>query len=118
MSEENRFSVKPTYFSVARKIPYPDNLITDMLSDRFVLVGDIPKDTLFSAIEKALPTLNDKERCVLELRFARGLSFAKIGTILGLSGNRAAQILNVAMSKLRNPLRNDGLIAFADEIGL
>jgi RNA polymerase primary sigma factor len=61
------------------------------------------------AISEVLGTLSDRERLVIKMRFGLedgiGHTLEDIGKALGVTRERARQIEDIAMRKLRNPLR-------------
>ena len=69
-----------------------------------------------SAIQKALSTLNERERMIIIYRFGIGLdkpqTLEEIGEKLNLSRERIRQIENIALKKLRNPHRIEILKEF------
>lgn len=58
---------------------------------------------LVPAIQKALSTLPPRWQQVLLLRFEDGLSSAKVGDIIGVTGARVDQIERQVLKKLRQP---------------
>ena len=71
--------------------------------------------------ESALESLDDREREVIELYFGLRedqdeMTLEAIGVNFNLMRERVRQIKERALSKLRNPIRGQKLIAHADEI--
>jgi DNA-directed RNA polymerase alpha subunit len=56
-------------------------------------------------VEKALETLPEREVAAVKCRFAERLTYEKMGERLGVTKERAKQILRNAMRKLRHPLK-------------
>ena len=102
--------VKTSYWSAARKKSYPDNLIGDILNDRYSRADNASDGVIMPEVEKAMPLLNDRERYVLELRYVERLTYAQIGGMLGVSAKRVNQICNRILQRLRKPLRDMGLV--------
>lgn len=84
--------------------PYPHNLMCE------VMLEDIPEDKLppdyKESVEYVLENLMDqRESFMLVLKFMRGMSNHEIGTYFGLTTQRARQVIEKAMRRLRHPSR-------------
>ena len=81
--------------------PYPLNLYYAL---RPVSEKESPPN-LLGAVESQLDTLAERERQALHLRYRDGLTLAKIGESLGVSGEYAGKIIAKAIRKMRHPSR-------------
>jgi len=67
------------------------------------------KNAIKEAINSVLDTLTDREKLVIRMRFGLddgiGHTLGDIGAVLGVTRERARQIQDKAMQKLRNPIR-------------
>ena len=92
-----------------------DTTIGNLIEDESISSSfdAIEKEELSEAINKVLNTLNEKEKNVIMMRFGIGTNvphtLEEIGKNLHLSKERIRQIEEVALRKLRNPLRSDML---------
>ena len=92
-----------------------DTTIGNLIEDESISSSfdAIEKEELSEAINKVLNTLNEKEKNVIMMRFGIGTNvphtLEEIGKSLHLSKERIRQIEEVALRKLRNPLRSDML---------
>ena len=84
----------------------PDN---NMKSPEEILAEKVKKDS----INEILNTLSEREKRVIILRYGLedgvGRTLDDIGKDLGVTRERARQITEIAMRKLRNPLRANAL---------
>lgn len=71
--------------------------------DRFLAGDDIELERVEARLDvaKMLASLGERDRKVLELRYFRGLSQAKIGDAIGVSQMQVSRILRDVMNKLR-----------------
>jgi RNA polymerase sigma-B factor len=60
------------------------------------------------AVMDAIPTLDDRQREVLRLRFAEGLSQSRIAEQIGCSQMQVSRILRSTLEKLRARIESDG----------
>ena len=63
------------------------------------------EDIYIRGVFEAIDTLKDREQLVLEYRYRHGLLLANIGEKIGVSSERARQIIAIALKKLRHPKR-------------
>ncbi len=70
-------------------------------ASRGACVGAGPATETDELLERALSALPDEQREVLALKIDGGLTFAEIGTVLGVSVNTAASRYRYALEKLR-----------------
>ena len=104
---------------------YPFNLIDDlMLGEDFH--SELSDDEVAQEVEKLLLGLADhytvnkhipkKMQAVIYLRYAEGLTYKRIGEILGISSSRVGQIKNRVLRILRHPSRFNRLILKDDSL--
>lgn len=72
--------------------------------DRYLAADDLELDRVESRLDVAqmLESLGERERRVIELRYFRGLSQAKIGEAIGVSQMQVSRILRDVLGKLRD----------------
>ena len=61
-------------------------------------------------LAKAIDTLNDKEKLIINLYYYENLTYKEISEIVGLSESRISQIISVCLSKLKKFLLNRWLL--------
>jgi RNA polymerase sigma factor for flagellar operon FliA len=62
------------------------------------------RNSLWEAIEHALPALSPKEETVLRLHYFEGQKLKEIGQVLQLSESRISQLHSQALRKLKSRL--------------
>ncbi len=71
-------------------------------------------------IREVLDTLSEREAGVVSMKFGmldgRTRSFGEIGKVYGITSDRASQIYNKTMSKLRHPTRRDLLVSYFEDL--
>ena len=65
-------------------------------------VNDVQYTELGAHLEKALLTLDEREQRLVRMRFQKSMVYREIGEIEGISLERARQIINRALTKLRS----------------
>ena len=55
-------------------------------------------------LAKAIDTLNDKEKLIINLYYYENLTYKEISEIVGLSESRISQIISICLSKLKKIL--------------
>ncbi len=67
-------------------------------------LGDDNGDVYVRGVFDVLSTLTERKRLVLECRYRNGMTYKRIGEILGgMNGSRARRILDKALRELRRP---------------
>lgn len=78
----------------------------------------VTETEMTSALQKALDTLNERERRILEMRFGladgESLTLAEVGKYFGVSRERVRQLQQAALRKLRLASIEGGLEAFTE----
>ena len=85
-------------------LPYPYNLLTDVLSQAFT-EENAPADVAI-AVEFVLLGLTEKERKILHSRYINRMTLQAIGEEMGVTYERIRQILSEVRFKLRHPSRS------------
>jgi len=104
--------------------PYPFNLIDDlMLGEDFY--SELSDGEIIEEVDNLLLKLSDKYvrnkhiprkmLMVIHLRYVEGLTYSKIGEVLGISSSRVGQIKNRVLRILRHPSRLNRLLLKTDE---
>lgn len=95
--------------SKADKLPYPENLITD-LGLEAVCGGNEYKplnDDQMQGLQYALQQLRPREQEAIKARYENQGTLQVVGEQFGVTRERARQIILKALRKLKNPLRLD-----------
>lgn len=93
-----------------KELEYPYNLIYAIFDDDIAEADEIYNNAINipdfkGTIEYVLFTLSDRERAAMKYRFEELKTFDEIAKILGVCRERARQINNKALRKLRHPSR-------------
>ena len=112
--EMHRFSnTRPLAVETCKRfeVPYPYNLfrVITNLDYEFDFEAPLTSDQE-KGIEYALSTLSERESYILRKRFRDDKTLEQIGKDCGISGNRALQIVNTAIWKLRQPIRRSYIL--------
>ena len=91
----------------AEKIPYPENLLTDIGLE---LIFEKPEytalnDDQMAGLEHALTTIREREQEIIRLRYEEKKTLQEIGDKYELSRERVRQIIAKGVRKLRHPSR-------------
>lgn len=91
----------------AEKIPYPENLLTDIGLE---LIFEKPEytalnDDQMAGLEHALTTIREREQEMIRLRYEEKKTLQEIGDKYELSRERVRQIIAKGVRKLRHPSR-------------
>lgn len=99
--------------------PYPYNLLDD-LADSDTFYSELDDYEVERELEKLIQGLSDKYTVnkhipkriqrVLYLRYADGLTHARIAEIIGVSNSRVGQIISKGLRMLRIPARYERLV--------
>ena len=95
--------------SKADKLPYPENLITDLGLEAICGSNEYKplNDDQIKGLQYALQQLRPREQEVLKARYENQGTLQVVGEQFGFTRERARQIILKALRKLRNPLRLD-----------
>ena len=99
----------------SEKIPYPENLLTDIgLEHIFGKAEYVPLDEdQMAGLSHALKSIREREQDMIRLRYEEKKTLQEIGDQYGLSRERIRQIVAKGIRKLRHPSRTvfirDGL---------
>lgn len=88
-----------------------DRLIDDAAQESFERIED---ESIADTVRAAVVNLPDRLRAIIDLYYFRGLNYLKCGAVLGVSRERARQLKNVALDRLRN---DSGIKQLADAYG-
>ena len=104
---EERASHLPRIYDAARKLPYPQNLIYDILVNTpdEKSVQDMLGYDHIRGLDVALAMLSDQEETMLLLRYKHLYSLEAVGKHYRVTHERVRQIIHVALRKLRHPSR-------------
>lgn len=84
---------------LTKKIPYPENLILELLYDYNKPISNDMKEGLHHAIT----TLSEKQQNMLYMRYAEYQTFEQIAKHFGITKNRARDVIVRALRQLRHP---------------
>jgi RNA polymerase sigma-70 factor, ECF subfamily len=116
-----KFDITLKFFSWLYRIAINESLNvlqkqkqTDPLNDELVSVDASPEDVLHNAerdeiIQQAIMKLSPEQRSVIVLRHFMDLSYAQMGTTLGITETKVKARLFSARQRLRKLLLNKGL---------
>lgn len=106
---ENRAGKTGRIHDAARELPYPENLIYDIFgigaSDEEAAKDLLGLDNIYG-LEVALTTLTDQEVIMLLLRYKHLFTLEEVGKRYQVTRERARQIIEKAVRKLRHPSRS------------
>lgn len=83
-----------------RTLPYPQNLVCDVLGQELAH----PPHDLDDSVEYILETqLKERDAFILILRYFRAMTIREIAAYYGLSAQRITQIIQKALRRMRHP---------------
>jgi DNA-directed RNA polymerase sigma subunit (sigma70/sigma32) len=104
---------------------YPENIIRELwVGHKATNINKNDFDKIEKRLEEKLFTLTDRERYAINLRFKQKMTFEKVGENLQnfhkkaepVCKERARQIVNKALRKLRHPIRSGYILLNENDV--